>query len=152
MQLVNDLKVDAVADAMEQRIAAGASVDTSSAWGSLSAKVFHGLSVTKPKKVVPPANGNKNICEEAKRIEEHQWTFVLIYQLLVVLLSAVTVAILISLMIQLAEEGKSSAFQATAKALGALATGVAAKFVVQQRKDARLEHDAAVKLQEKHNC
>lgn len=149
--MLDDVQLDVVANALEARLMAAEPRPTPRARG-VAKQARQSLRVARTPRAKPEKPEESSICVRAKQIELQQWDFVVIYQVLILILAAATVALLTWLIFQLAKSGSTSAETATAKALGALVTGVASRWVAAQRKDARLQHDAAIKLQEKHKC
>jgi hypothetical protein len=92
---------------------------------------------------------NPALCASLKREELLQYNFMLIYQVLVVILALIVLALLgfASWRVLTGRE-----FQAVVAGAGALISGAAANFLLKQRADARDAHAAAQKGLENHNC
>lgn len=98
---------------------------------------------------VTEATVGSAICASFRREERLQYRFMMAFQTLVLMLAVGTLILLLMAVWQ-AIDGRAIATLVSAG--GAIVTGAAAKFLNDQRKDARLAFKAAQRGLEKHNC
>ena len=94
-------------------------------------------------------NANIHLCASIMREEKLQYSFMLIYQIILLILS---LAVLGLLLFAAWRVGLGEAIQGVIAGAGALISGTAAAFLVKQVKDARDTHAAAQAALEKHSC
>jgi hypothetical protein len=92
------------------------------------------------------------LCARARQRERQQWRFVIIYQVLVLFLAVATAGLLGWLVIHLATTNKPGLVGPISTGLGSLVCGSATRWIERQRRDARIEHKAALRVLEKHGC
>lgn len=92
---------------------------------------------------------NTVVCAALRREERLQYTFMVLYQVIVLVLAFVVLALLLFAAVRIV---KANAFEAIISAAGALVSGAAATFLLAQRRDARDAHVAALKALENRGC
>ena len=95
------------------------------------------------------APGEPAICVSLRREERLQYQFMAMYQWIVLVLAVATLGLLLAAAWS-ASQGVPIA--ALLEAAGAIVSGVAAKFLLDQRADARKAFNAAKKGLAKHSC
>lgn len=93
---------------------------------------------------------NPALCASLKREEQLQYKFMAIYQVLVLILALIVLALLAFAAWRIST-GEDT-YQAVISGAGALISSVAARFILNQRKDAREWHTTAQAGLMKHNC
>lgn len=89
------------------------------------------------------------ICVSLRREADLQFRFMSLYQWLVLVLAVMVLGLLA---VAAWSAARGEPYAAVAEAAGAIATGVAAKFLLDQRQDARKSWRAATAGQAKHGC
>ena len=99
----------------------------------------------------PPTSPGENpvLCDSLKRVAQLKFKYMVRYQRLVYILSVVALLILVFAGWRLVT---GDTIEALVFGAGAIVTGLAANFIVGQKKEAQKTYAAALRGLEKHNC